>query len=136
MRKKLRKERVMLLSVSLLAVLALCIGLIAWMVHSTGGSSSTDQVSQNSEESANSSTENPQENPSALITVTGDVLLEDPIMNYFGSGDWKDYMDDLKPIFEADALTITNQEVPIGGEELGIEGIDYRLMHPMPPHRI
>ena len=64
------------------------------------------------------------------ITATGDVLLEEPILNYFGSGDWKGYMDALAPYFEQDDLTIANQEVPIGGEEMGIEGIDYRFNAP------
>lgn len=64
------------------------------------------------------------------ITAIGDVLLEEPILNYFGSGDWKDYMDDIRPILQEDDLTIANQEVPIGGEELGIEGIDFQFNSP------
>lgn len=67
---------------------------------------------------------------SVLITATGDVLLEDPILNYFNNGDWKNYMDRLKPYFQQDDLTIANQEVPIGGEELGITGIDFSFNAP------
>ncbi|MCF0260977.1 MAG: CapA family protein, partial [Erysipelotrichaceae bacterium] len=64
------------------------------------------------------------------ITATGDILMEDAILNYFGSGDWKGYMDALVPVFEQDDLTIANQEVPIGGESLGITGIDFSFNSP------
>lgn len=84
-----------------------------------------------SDKETTSEPETETESPDTVqITATGDVLLEEPILNYFGSGDWKGYMDALAPYFEQDDLTIANQEVPIGGEEMGIEGIDYRFNAP------
>ena len=64
------------------------------------------------------------------ITATGDILMEDAILNWFGNGDWKGYMDALVPVFQQDDLTIANQEVPIGGDSLGITGIDFSFNSP------
>lgn len=67
---------------------------------------------------------------SIRITATGDILLEEPMLNYFGNGSWQGYMDNLSPWFHQDSLTIANLEVPIGGEELGITGIDFSFNAP------
>lgn len=91
----------------------------------TAMQSSSGNNAQSTSASAASATPEP-----VKITAIGDVLLEEPILNYFGSGDWKDYMDDIRPILQEDDLTIANQEVPIGGEELGIEGIDFQFNSP------
>lgn len=64
------------------------------------------------------------------VTATGDILLEEPLLNTFGNGGWQGYLDDLDPLLESDDLTIANMEVPIGGEELGITGIDYSFNSP------
>lgn len=64
------------------------------------------------------------------VTATGDILLEEPLLNTFGSGSWQDCLADIDPLLAADDLTIANMEVPIGGEELGITGIDYSFNAP------
>lgn len=64
------------------------------------------------------------------MTVGGDILLEEPILNYFNGGSWGDYMQALWPYFQQDDLTLVNMEVPIGGEELCITGIDYSFNSP------
>lgn len=67
---------------------------------------------------------------SVLITAAGDILLEEPMLNYFGSGGWQGYMDKLSPWFGKDAMTIANLEVPVGGEALGVSGIDFSFNAP------
>lgn len=61
----------------------------------------------------------------ALITVTGDILIEDGFQNAFGNESWGAYMKDLAPWFSKDDLTLANLEVPIAGEEFGLAGADY-----------
>lgn len=64
------------------------------------------------------------------LSITGDNLLEDPLYPWLGSSyDFKDYFDDVKPYLQGDVV-IGNQEVLLGGEELGITGIDYMFNAP------
>lgn len=60
-----------------------------------------------------------------LITITGDMLLEDGFVNAFQKGSWGSYMSDLSPWFAQDDWTLANLEVPIAGDELGLAGADY-----------
>lgn len=115
-KRRIRFDRILLVA----GVVIVCIGLsIRLFPHKR---QETKEPSQTDVEPST-----PQE---VRITATGDVLLEDGILNYFGSGDWGGYMDQLQPYFGQDDLTIANQEVPIAGEEMGIEGIDYRFNAP------
>lgn len=61
-------------------------------------------------------------NSSVLITAAGDVLMEEPLLEYFEDGDWMDYTEELFPYFKAGDLTIASLDEPIGGEELEISG--------------
>ena len=64
------------------------------------------------------------------ITVCGDVLIEAP--NYMAMGEnysFGSYFDQIKPYLTGD-LIIGNEEVPLGGEELGIAGADYQFNAP------
>lgn len=67
---------------------------------------------------------------SVNITMAGDVLIEAP--NYTAmdaSYSFGSYFDKIRPYLKGD-LVIGNQEVPIGGVELGITGEDYRFNSP------
>lgn len=139
---KVRLERLALVIGVFVLFCASIIGLGSWGIRAIFGSGSSENTAQRenkqpqiTNETDTSKIAGPDQKKvtdgQILITATGDVLLEEAILNYFSSGDWKDYIDELKPIFEADNLTIANQEVPIGGEELGIEGINYRFNAPV-----
>lgn len=66
----------------------------------------------------------------ATIAFTGDFLLEDALYDWIGDDyDFKDYFDKVEPLLKAD-LTITNMEVPIGGEELQVSGSNFRFNAP------
>lgn len=72
------------------------------------------------------------ENPIHTVSLrfTGDILIEDALYNWMGSDyDVKDYFDKVKPYLDAD-LVIGNQEVVLGGKELGITGSDYTFNAP------
>lgn len=74
--------------------------------------------------------EKPVEPIKVSLSITGDNLLEDPLYPWLGENyDFKDYFDDVKPYLKGD-LVIGNQEVLIGGEELGVTGIDYMFNSP------
>lgn len=64
------------------------------------------------------------------LTVCGDVLIEAP--NYMAMDEgysFGNYFDAIKPYLKGD-LVIGNEEVPLGGEELGIAGADYQFNAP------
>ena len=72
------------------------------------------------------------ENPIHTVSLrfTGDILIEDALYNWMGSDyDVRDYFDKVKPYLDAD-LVIGNQEVVLGGKELGITGSDYTFNAP------
>lgn len=61
---------------------------------------------------------------SVSLTFTGDLLFEQGLYDYLDNYQFGDYFDKIKPYLKGD-LVIGNQEVPIGGEELGISGEAY-----------
>lgn len=64
------------------------------------------------------------------ISMSGDILIEDPVYAWMGDTyDFGTYFDKVKPYLKGD-LVIGNQEVPLGGKELGLAGIDYRFNGP------
>lgn len=139
LKKTVRKALIAILSVVVLAAVAGTAILIhSSMNHKDSTGHTANQIKEddasnisNTDQTKDATvSKSSQDAQSVRITATGDILLEEPILNYFGSGDWKDHVDDLKPYFENDDLTIANQEVPIGGEELGIEGINYQFNSP------
>lgn len=95
----------------------------------TGSSSQITDASDQSDQSDDPSKAQTADQ-SVRLTATGDILLEDALLDYFGNGDWKGYMDQLTPLFEADDFTLANLEVPIAGETLGITGADYSFNAP------
>lgn len=67
---------------------------------------------------------------SVSLSFTGDILIEDALYNWMGKGyDFKNYFDEVAPYLDAD-LVIGNQEVVLGGHELGITGSDYTFNAP------
>lgn len=58
------------------------------------------------------------------LTLTGDLLFEQGLYDYWDNYQFGNYFDQIKPYLKGD-LVIGNQEVPIGGEELGISGEAY-----------
>ena len=72
------------------------------------------------------------ENPvrSVSLSFTGDILMEDALYNWMGKGySFKNYFDKVTPYLDSD-LVIGNQEVVLGGRELGITGSDYTFNAP------
>ncbi len=103
-------------------MLAVCVALLlvsgtGWGIHALFSSAKKEKVTEEKE--------TPGTEETALITATGDLLLEDGFVNAFGKGSWNDYMNDLSPWFAKDDWTLANLEVPIAGEELGLAGADY-----------
>lgn len=63
------------------------------------------------------------------LVFTGDFLWEQGLYDSMDNYQFGDYFDEVKPLLDSD-LTIANQEVPIGGEELGISGVAYTFNAP------
>lgn len=64
------------------------------------------------------------------LSFTGDILIEDALYAWMGKDyDFKDYFAKVKPYLDAD-VTIGNQEVVLGGKQLGITGSDYTFNAP------
>ncbi|HAM30985.1 MAG TPA: hypothetical protein DCP49_06100 [Erysipelotrichaceae bacterium] len=112
-RRKIRKGRLMLAA----CVVLLLVSGTGWGIHALFSSAKKEKVADEKE--------TPGTEETALITATGDLLLEDGFVNTFGKGSWNDYMSDLSPWFARDDWTLANLEVPIAGEELGLAGADY-----------
>lgn len=75
--------------------------------------------------------EEPQEKETSVsLTFTGDLLFEQGLYDWWDSYSFGDYFDRLKPYLKGD-LVIGNQEVPIGGEKLGISGTAYSFNAPV-----
>ncbi|MGM9948291.1 CapA family protein [Floccifex sp.] len=63
------------------------------------------------------------------ICATGDLLYEQGLYDWMDNYQFGSYLDDVLPYLDSD-LTIANQEVPIGGKELGISGVAYQFNAP------
>lgn len=63
------------------------------------------------------------------MAITGDLLFEQGLYDSWNDYDFGTYFDRIKPYLDAD-LTIGNQEVPIGGEELGVSGVAFTFNAP------
>lgn len=63
------------------------------------------------------------------VALTGDLLFEQGLYDWMDDYQFGDYFDEVKPYLSCD-LTIGNQEVPIGGEELGVSGVAYTFNAP------
>lgn len=63
------------------------------------------------------------------IALTGDFLWEQGLYDWMDNYQFGTYFDKVKPYLKSD-LTIANQEVPIGGEELGVSGIEFTFNAP------
>lgn len=125
-KKRLRTGRL----IGLAAGITVLVTLIALLINNMfpeSASTSAAEIQKNTE--TETETE-PLDSSKVHITATGDILLEESILNWFQDGSWQNYMEDLQPYFQNDDLSIANQEVPIGGEELGITGIDFSFNSP------
>lgn len=71
--------------------------------------------------------------PEPVTTVsfafTGDLLFEQGLYNSQDNYQFGNYFDEVKPYLKAD-FVIGNQEVPIGGKELGVCGVAYQFNAP------
>lgn len=63
------------------------------------------------------------------MSFTGDLLFEQGLYDSWNDYDFGTYFDQIKPFLDTD-LTIGNQEVPIGGEALGISGTAFTFNAP------
>lgn len=121
-RNRVRLERILILAAAVCLILFLAGMAVRALFFSGSGQETASQT--------NPGPTAPEEKQSVSVTATGDILLEEALLNTFGSGSWQTYLDELDPLLESDDLTIANMEVPIGGEELGITGIDYSFNSP------
>lgn len=62
-------------------------------------------------------------------SITGDLLFEGPLYEWWGDYQYGNYFDQVKPYLKGD-LVIGNQEVLVGGDELGISGWGYSFNAP------
>lgn len=69
------------------------------------------------------------QNSTLNMALTGDLLFEQGLYDWSNQYDFKDYFDQVKPYLQSD-LTIGNQEVPIGGQALGVSGVAYTFNAP------
>lgn len=133
-RRRRRQRRIALLAAAGALILAIvCGGLylgIKTVLQKDKPATGTEVLADGSlETGSQSGLQNPS-GSTVKITAGGDILLEDPILNYFNNGTWGSYMEALWPWLKNDDLSVVNMEVPIGGEELGITGIDYSFNSP------
>lgn len=123
-RNRIRLDRILILAGAFLLILLGAVSGIRALLFPPHTDSSS-QTSDSGTEQGDSG-----EDRRVSVTATGDILLEEPLLNTFGNGGWQDYLKDLDPLLKSDDLTIANMEVPIGGEELGITGIDFSFNSP------
>lgn len=72
-----------------------------------------------------------EKNYTVKTSFIGDLLYEQPLYDWMGTDyDERGYYDLVEPYFLNDDLTLTNMEVPIGGQELGISGSGYSFNAP------
>ena len=69
------------------------------------------------------------ENTKISVSLTGDLLWEQGLYDSMDNYQFGTYFDQVKPYLQSD-LTIGNEEVPIGGEELGVSGVAYTFNAP------
>lgn len=82
-----------------------------------------------SQEKQNSKKEQNETKSTASITLTGDLLYEQGLYDWMDNYSFGDYLDGVQSYLDSD-LTIANQEVPIGGEELGVSGVAFTFNAP------
>ena len=72
-----------------------------------------------------------EEKPQSEVSVvaTGDLLFEQGLYDWSRDYDMDPYFEKVRPLLQSD-LTIGNQEVPIGGQELGVSGVAYTFNAP------
>lgn len=63
------------------------------------------------------------------LSFTGDLLFEQGLYNSQDNYQFGNYFDEVKPYLKGD-FVIGNQEVPIGGKELGVSGVAYNFNAP------
>ena len=63
------------------------------------------------------------------MTFTGDLLFEQGLYDSLDDYDFGTYFDQIKPYLKGD-IVIGNQEIPIGGEELGVSGVAFTFNAP------
>lgn len=117
--RKIRIDRVIMAAAALAVVLAA----LGFGLSVLGKAFVHTENTQNQEGNQSSASE--KTDGKVRITATGDMLLEDGFIKWFGNGSWNDYMKDLQPWLGQDDLTIANLEVPIAGEELELAGLNY-----------
>lgn len=70
-----------------------------------------------------------EKNEPIRVALTGDFLWEQGLYDWMDNYQFGTYFDKVKPYLNSD-LTIANHEVPIGGEELGVSGIEFTFNAP------
>jgi len=73
----------------------------------------------------------PKEEPISKVSLafTGDLLFEQPFYDSLDNYQFGTYFDRVKPYLKGD-FVIGNQEVPIGGSELGVSGVAFSFNAP------
>lgn len=74
--------------------------------------------------------EEPVKDRRVSLTFTGDLLFEQSLYDSWDNYAFGDYFDLIRPYLCGD-IVIGNQEVPIGGEELGVSGTAYSFNAPV-----
>ena len=97
------------------AVSLLCVGVLSACQQAP---EETDQVK-----------EEPVKDRRVSLTFTGDLLFEQSLYDSWDNYAFGDYFDLIRPYLCGD-IVIGNQEVPIGGEELGVRS---HIPEPVPP---
>lgn len=94
-RTRLRLDRLLLVAFGLVAMLTLAILGIRALLPAPAATPAPE-----------TETQNEPADPTVHVTATGDILLEKPLLNTFGNGDWQNYLADLDPLLAKDDLTI------------------------------
>lgn len=123
----LEKRHIIGKATAIIGILVTCVviaSVLGYGMFSSVVSKKKNQTTTSSDESLEEVLSSSKEhlNSSVLITAAGDVLMEEPLLEYFEDGDWMDYTEELFPYFKAGDLTIASLDEPIGGEELEISG--------------
>lgn len=63
------------------------------------------------------------------MSITGDLLFEQGLYDSWNDYEFGSYFDQVKPYLKGD-IVIGNQEVPIGGEALGVSGVAFTFNAP------
>lgn len=65
-----------------------------------------------------------EEDKKVSLSFTGDLLFEQGLYDAMENYQFGTYFDEIKPYLKGD-LVIGNQEVPIGGKEMGVSGVAF-----------